>query len=619
VSLKRLQWLAIVLPIGFLAFVQIMTMVLLEPILGDSTGHWAAGGVLAVGVVAFSPVVFKIVSGMNRRIERQNKDLAALNAVSRAVSGTLNMRDAVNRAMDSLIEVTGAGAARIFVEGEAPDEPELDLWVGTPAAVDRLRSLRDEHDLGVNGTIGSAGKAEDDGRGQTNAARPHGPAPAIVASMPLNVQNRAFGSITLLADDESRLTHEGTEHLLGAVGNQIALAVQAGRLFRNVVRRARDAQALYDIGLGIAALKDTQKILASIVEGASEMLGAEAAALCLSQPKSAERVLASRCGPPDAFVQADINGASRLALLSDPSPGAGRQGPPPPCKVLSPEFRACHHSVPLRVGSEEIGELCVSSRTPRAFTERQRQLLAGLADMAAIAVNNARLLEREHHVAVMDERHRLAREMHDSLAQALGFLHLKAQVARKCLVGEDAVKAHQELTSVIALAQEAYTDVREAILGLSENVSPDTGVVGSLREYLRKFSRQTDIKADLQLSSDQVPVLSPDVEVQLLRVIQEAMTNIRKHANSEHAWVRISKRDNRIAVTVRDDGRGFDPDRVLGQDGSQFGVQVMRERVERVGGTFSIESSPGHGTEVGILLPASEEQNYEPDEDSLGG
>ena len=240
-----------------------------------------------------------------------------------------------------------------------------------------------------------------------------------------------------------------------------------------------------------------------------------------------------------------------------------------------------------------------------------------MADMAAIAINNARLLERERYVAVLEERERLAQEMHDSLAQVLGYLHLKAQATKRHLNGGELVRADDELTDMASLAHEAYLDVREAILGLRETVSPTRGIIGTLREYLQKFRRQAGITAEIEVEGDVEPQFRPEAEVQLVRVIQEALTNIRKHARANEARIRIASGPNEIGISIEDKGRGFDP-AILTDEMPQFGVRTMRERVERVGGRFQIESSPGQGTTVRIYLPVVEGQNHGSNSDPSG-
>jgi signal transduction histidine kinase len=273
------------------------------------------------------------------------------------------------------------------------------------------------------------------------------------------------------------------------------------------------------------------------------------------------------------------------------------------CPIADPSFS--QHAAPLRAGPDRIGELSVSVAGSRQFNEEEQHLLNGMADLAAIAVQKSRLLERDRQVVVLEERERLAREMHDSLAQVLGYLHLKSETTLAKLRVNDIPNAEEQLREMATLSKEAYADVREAILGLRENVSPARGLVDALREYLQKFSRQAGVAVQLEADGDDRMCLSPDAEVQLMRVIQEALTNVRKHANADRALVSIGRNGGEAAIVVEDNGRGFDSEGLRQTDVLSFGLRTMRERVERVGGRFAIDSVPGEGTRVQIFLPVN--------------
>ena len=148
-------------------------------------------------------------------------------------------------------------------------------------------------------------------------------------------------------------------------------------------------------------------------------------------------------------------------------------------------------------------------------------------------------------------------------------------------------------------------------------MSPTRGIVGTLQEYLQKFARQAGIAVELEVEGDAAPQFPPEAEVQLVRVIQEALTNVRKHAKANRAWVRIASQPSEISIGVEDKGRGFDP-AILNEDGPRFGVRTMRERVERVGGRLEIESNPGCGTTVRIFLPLAEGEDHDSSADTPG-
>ena len=604
-SLDRLKWFTIVLPIAFMATLQICLMLVLEPELGHASGHAVAIVVIVAAVVVFSTTVFRTLARMQHKIIRQNEELSALNAVGQAVSGSLDLQAAITSALGTVTEVTQASAAEIIVSSETPGEPPLRFAQATAGGRQQFDDIWELDAARENPDGPSAGVRIIDLRQIQGAVATRAIASGLrtCAYVPLRAQNRSFGVMRLLAGEGSQLASEGSARLLAAMGHQLAIAIQANQLFDDVLRRAKEAQALYEIGLEIASLQDIQKILDSIVEQAREMLGSETAALCLARDNGRGLTLANCSGPADAFRRATTQVPPfPLTTLSEqpaePDPGAS-------CPALAEGYRACHLAAPLRVGTAVIGELCVSSRTPRRSAEGHRELLARLADMAAIAINNARLLEAERHMAVLEERGRLALEMHDSLAQVLGYLHLKAQTTKRTLARGLVTKVEEELDEMATMAHEAYLDVREAILALTEASSPTADIVSTLREYLQKFSRQAGIRAELELEEGEAPQFSPEAEVQLIRVVQEALTNVRKHANADRVWIRIGRQNGDTSICIEDDGQGFDTSR-LPDDERRFGVRTMKERVEGVGGRFEIASSPGNGTKVRIYVPLAE-------------
>lgn len=595
-ALNSLRLISVVLPILFLASVQVCAMLLLEPALGAVAGHWVAFGVIAAGVVLFSSTVFRYLSTMHGRIVRQNEELGALNAVARAVSGTLDLEDAILSAFGSVTAVTRSRAGEVVLEGTGGAAP-LRVTIGSDESIAALAALKQR--LEGSGDSGPAVRVVT----VDSVRRPHGETKyETYARVALEVQGQRLGSLRLLGDEKSYLRSPGSDALLASIAGQIAVAVRAARLFGDVLSRGREAQALYNIALEITSLREINVVLNSIVRHTRDVLGIEAAAICLAQP-SGGMFLAAYSGPKEAQppLWKPLAGiSSLLAALPD---DVSAQPPGDHCPLRNGDSPVQRLAAPLAVGRTRIGELCVSRPPGQEFTPRQQELLAALADMAAIAINNSRLLERERYVAVLEERANLAREMHDSLAQVLGYLHLKAQAAKRTLLREDIPAAEAELDEISTLAHEAYIDVREAILGLRETVSPGVGITGTLKEYLAKFGRQSGIQTKFQVSAEHPLPLSPEAEVQIIRVVQEALTNVRKHAGAKNVSVEISQQGGHMLISVQDDGRGFDPGFLQREDAHRFGVRTMRERVAKAGGHLEIESEPGRGTTVRISMP----------------
>lgn len=229
-------------------------------------------------------------------------------------------------------------------------------------------------------------------------------------------------------------------------------------------------------------------------------------------------------------------------------------------------------------------------------------------DMTEQRRSQSQLLEQQRALATLEERDRIARELHDSIGQVLGYAKMQGQAARHLLAQGQTEKADSHLARLIAVAQEAHADVREFILGTRSGMSAGRPFVPSLDAYLMRFGEvygiATQLNVEPQFTSE---VIEPMVEAQLLRIIQETLTNVRKHAGASRVSVRLGIAAGCAEATVQDDGVGFNPNlgpEVLGQ---RYGLLIMRERAGDVGGSVDIRSGPGEGTSVIVRVPVKKE------------
>jgi signal transduction histidine kinase len=236
------------------------------------------------------------------------------------------------------------------------------------------------------------------------------------------------------------------------------------------------------------------------------------------------------------------------------------------------------------------------------YSAEERALQTGIATQAAQAVDRARALEPMGRRAATAERERLAREIHDTLAQILGFVNIKTGVVQEWLTQGKVSQAQTELEQLSLLSQELYQDTRELVLGLHGEADTGDGISDMIQTYLERFSQFCNLPTTFDASALNV-TLSPAVEVQLLRVVQEALSNVRKHARATHAWVLLTREQDNVLLEIRDDGQGFDPAHPARSFGPRFGLQSMRERVESLHGTFAVHSAHSQGTRIQVTVP----------------
>lgn len=398
------------------------------------------------------------------------------------------------------------------------------------------------------------------------------------------------------------------------------------RMQARLEQQNRELLGLHEAGLDISAELSLDRVLQKVVDRASELIGARYGALSVPAPDGSIGVFLTSgitpeqhelIGPPPVghgLLSVVLSEGQRLRL-SD----LRRH----PRSVGFPEHHPIMHAllaVPIISGGNILGNLYLADKVDPAlpsFSVEDEQTLVRFATQAALAIDNARLHRRVQNLAITEERERIAREMHDSLAQVLGYVNTKAQAVEELLRGEQVERAAQQLGQLGQAARAAYADVREGILGLRTSLGPQRGLLEALSEYLEQWRDQSGIEARLVVepAGGCLDSLNPGAELQLLRIIQEALANVRKHADGRCVRVRLVETAVSVEAAIEDDGRGFDPRHVRGGGNDaapHFGLATMRERAESIGGTLEIVSSAGQGTRILVRIPATAPPVREP-------
>jgi signal transduction histidine kinase len=249
--------------------------------------------------------------------------------------------------------------------------------------------------------------------------------------------------------------------------------------------------------------------------------------------------------------------------------------------------------VPIRDGDQVIGIIFLSNkRTPGGFTSDDEDLLTLFAAHAAIALTNARLYERGRELAMLEERNRMARELHDAVTQKLFSLRLAARSAATMLESAPA-RAADELDRVQRLAGEALAELRAVIVELRPAELDRHGLAETLRKHVRLLDRLQP--TGVTFEGGELPALDPAVEVAVLRVAQEALHNALRHSGARQVRVRLAHEDGKLVLSVDDDGTGFEPATARG-----LGLVSMSDRAEAAGGVLAVRSAPGEGTTVRV-------------------
>ncbi|MBB5872915.1 signal transduction histidine kinase [Allocatelliglobosispora scoriae] len=256
--------------------------------------------------------------------------------------------------------------------------------------------------------------------------------------------------------------------------------------------------------------------------------------------------------------------------------------------------------MPITDGEEILGAIYLANRRDGdGFTPDHERLLGVLAAHAAIALTNARLYEHSRELTLLEERHRVARELHDAIAQKLFSLRLTTEAAA-AWVRRDPARAEEELAEIRRLAGQATDELTQIVAELRPRELADTGLAETLRRRVALLDRVHD--AEVTFSESGRPRLTPRVEEVVLRVAEEALHNALRHAGAARVRVALTATDTGVVCEIADDGIGFDHTTPTGAN-ARLGFASMRERARRAQGSLDVRSAPGSGTTVTLAVP----------------
>ena len=354
-----------------------------------------------------------------------------------------------------------------------------------------------------------------------------------------------------------------------------------------VEARAVTASALHSVSLAIASLADLEAILQATVDSARKLLGADLGLLVLTGPDG-KPVLRSTSGPESAFDRSGGRAGDDMG------------------RFLRSERKLATLAAPLRRGGSTIGTLAVAGQAAPSHDVSDIETLSSLANQAAIAIENDRLAAELRKLAVRNERERIAGEIHDGLAQVLGYVNTKSQAVEGLLEAGRLDQARVQMAELSAAARSIYVDVREAIQGLTAPVGTEVDLGTEVRDYAGRFGEAAKLAVSVRVEPRlESATLVPTVRDEVLGIMREALTNIRKHAAAHRVAVSLGIREGRLVVSIADDGRGFDADRV--EDGPtdwpHYGMTTMRRRAAAIDAQIVWTSAPDEGTTVELVVP----------------
>jgi two-component system nitrate/nitrite sensor histidine kinase NarX len=372
-------------------------------------------------------------------------------------------------------------------------------------------------------------------------------------------------------------------------------------------------QALYEVTALVARATTLDELARGFVSRIARIAHADAAVVRWSDEANQRYLLLASQGLPEAMTEVEqcVHAGHCHCGAAD----AGSQLRVIPIRTQAPSLAHCTRfgfatlvSVPVRLHARTMGEVDLFFHSELTLSEPERSLLEALASHLAGAMENLRLNALEMEAAVSQERTLLARELHDSIAQSLAFLKIQVQLMRDALDGGDAAQIQQVLGEIDAGVRESYGDVRELLIHFRTRANAED-IEPALATTLRKFEHQSGVPARLLMQGHGLP-LSPELQIQVLHIVQEALSNVRKHAHASQVWLDVQQQPQ-WRFEVRDDGVGIADD-AASRGETHVGLRIMRERAERIGATLEVISTAGRGTSVVLTLPLPRAQPTPP-------
>ena len=422
--------------------------------------------------------------------------------------------------------------------------------------------------------------------------------------------------LPVVTGDEFGLLVQGFNSMAGQLESMYGtLEERVQTETRSLAARNRELAVLYEITSFLNEQGGIDVLCDGFLSRVRQAMGACAGTVRLYSAETGELLMVTHQGVSEEFVSKEQNLGCGDCLCN----GVAEQGqpvffavnqPPPGMRLHScvregfataSAFTVSHNKVVLGVYNLYFNE-------PQIFSPQEVLLLETLGTHLGVAIENDRLSLRERELAVSEERNLLAQELHDSIAQGLAFLNIEVQLLDDSLRQQRIDEALHTTSQIREGIQESYDDVRELLVHFRTRVH-QSDLDGAILAALEKFEGQTGIRTEFDRIGRGLPLPGED-EIQVMHIVQESLSNIRKHAKASEVLVRMTHDVTGLQIEIRDNGLGFDPvaHPNLASD-RHVGLKIMRERAFRAGGQCSLISSPGQGTTVLLSLPRHMKEN----------
>ena len=579
-------------------------------VIGDLTANWWIVGLILLLAGIIVAYLLRRQRRLSRRIEElsnqaagQAKELTALSAIAAVVSNELGLPETLVIALQNTLEVMDVSAGLIFLNDEETGKVTIATVHGmSQPCIDALDQIQ------VAGSF--LEPVIKQGKSKTVSNLTVDPMFDVLytcgfrrlAVAPLIARGIVLGAL-FVTTGEQRVFSEQDLDLLTSIGGQIGVAVENSRFFAAEQHRAEQFRLIAAVGRRFSSLLDIDQVLEQVVRLIQQTFGYYHVAIGLIEGD--EVVYRMGAGP----LWDDPNFQFKPARLRVGQEGVSGwvagTGQPLLIPDISREPRyvwmqksLCQSElvVPVIIKGDVIGVLDVQSDRLNDFDETDLAVIQALGNQAAIAIENARLYEQAQQLAVVEERARLARDLHDAVTQSIYSLTLLAEAGLRMIAQGNLPQIRDNQMRIDDIAQQTLQEMRLLVYELRPAELKELGLAGAVERRLEVVEHRAGIEARL-LAPDSLS-LPLELEEELYRIAQEALNNALKHARATAIFVDIEQDGSYVILTVRDNGRGFEPVTIGDQSG--LGLENMKERAARINADLAISSTPGEGTIIRV-------------------
>jgi len=544
---------------------------------------------------------------LERRVADRTRELSALYDVAAVASESLDLEKVLERSLAQVLAVMSCETGAIHLLDEGKKKLYLAASQGIlPEIVARMDPVPVDRGL--------AGWTIERGEPLVVPQIASGPRPLIAVpaasaqtyvGAPMRARGQALGVLSVVGAVGQQFSVEEVS-LLTTIADEVGVAVQNAQLYDAERARRRQADTLLQAASAVASTLELDELLVRILDQLRRVVDYDSASVQLLKGEELEVIAVHGFSDPESALGITFSASEQVPnwrVIQGGGPINLIDAP-----ALFPEFRQPTHrhvrswlGVPLRVHERAVGIITVDRERPGGYTAEEVRLASAFADLAALALENARLYGQVEQLAVMRERERMARDLHDAVTQSLYSLALFSEAAQRLVSSDEKDRLEEYLIRLGETAQQALRDMRLLIHQLRPSALESEGLVGALQQRLNAVEGRAGVDARLLVEGTvELPV---PLEEGLYRIAEEALNNALKHAaaTSVKVWLRVD--GDSVELEVADNGRGFDPGAVSDKGG--MGLLNMRQRAEHLGGSLTILSAPGEGTRVKASLQVS--------------